>query len=375
MMTIRFNGETYNFWETVSVEASIKNAERTFTVQVSPDSLDGDPTPAVVLPGSPVQIFTNGDLLLDGFVNEFSPSFDAGSHAISISGRSGAQDAADSSAVHPTGRFENRTAVEIANELSGRLGIRYSSMDQLPKIPVFQFNQGETVHQIARRLANIYGYSLMGDGEFGINFVKAGSDLLGEIREGVAPLLSASSTLTDTSLFSNYEFKGQLSSYEDKYEDEAAHNVSEVRDSKSTRNRSHIAIVDKSTDRATAMTRADWKARRIGGENSKVSATISGHHLNGQPVVPNKRVFVNSLWLLIANEMLIDTVTWAAGYNEKTQCSFTLVPPESYDGEATKSSGARATRADGRSAQPLSSYSGSAPVPVAKPLINPPQVA
>lgn len=339
-MELHMNGYRFTSWESLEVQASMKDGTRTFKASITESQISGDPDVYWAPPGTPVQVYASGgELLLDGYVNKYDPSFTDTSHTIAISGRSGSQDAIDSSAEHPTGTFLNKTAVEIANELGQNVNVTYFSEDTLPKISVFSINQGERVHQVARRLADTYGYTLMCDGTNRIEFAKAKDELLGQISEGIFPLKAASASLDDMNLYSNFKIKSQLSSHEDKYGEEAAHNASEVQDSRSTRYRPYIRVMDKAADRETARSRADWHARRVSGDSAKVSATIYGHHINGALVTPNRRLYVNSEFLKISHEMLVDTVTWKKDNSGGTTTDMTLVPPASFGGKEKSNSG------------------------------------
>jgi prophage tail gpP-like protein len=335
MMTVRLDGQDFTAWTSVEVSANMKDATRSFSAEIVEADLGGMSFGAYwAPPGTPVQVFAdNGEQLLDGFVNEYDPSFTDTDHSIKISGRTESQDAVDSSADHPTGHFKNKDALEISNELAGPVGAVYSCDESLPKIPQFQINQGERVHQVARRLAATYGYACMSTGGKEIKWVKAGETVIGEICEGQYPLLSASASMKDTNLFSNHKNKSQLSSYEDKYGAEAAHNVAEVSDSRVKRHRPKVHVVDKSADKETSQKKAEWSAKQAGADALTVDAEIWGHTINGTLVVPNVRLLVQSPFLKVFRTMLVEGVNWSCSVSDGTKCKFNLVLPSAYDGE------------------------------------------
>ncbi|MEC9469533.1 MAG: hypothetical protein VYA18_07415, partial [Pseudomonadota bacterium] len=340
-------GGGYVEYLSASVTASMNDATRSFSLELS----DRD---RGLYPGTPVKIFgDSGQLLIDGYVNGYTASFDATSHRISVSGRGKGQDAIDCSCDHSTGQFKNKTAVEICNEICAASGIESKYLDNigLPKIAQFHINQGETVHQVARRLSRNYAATIMGAADGVMVWTTAeNASHGGLLKEGVFPLLSASVNLDDSREFSDFKFRSQLAGREEKYGAEASQSQAVV-GGEHRRTRPHIEIVDKSQDQAQSKERADWQARRIQAGSKAISAEIVGDSV-GAPVEPNMKIFVDSAWLGVNQEMLIESCTWTTDSNG-TRTGLKLVPPEAFKGKSSSASTKGAMTADGGMRSPV----------------------
>ena len=344
-ITLIAGATNYAGWKSISVTASLKNAARDFTATVSEISDSSLISAFWIAPGTPVAILVDGQPVLTGFVNKYEPSIDANSHSVTISGRSSSQDAVDSSAMHETGRFEDMTTVEIANQLSGEVGISTITDQAVTKLKKFQLDVGETIFSAIDRLARIDGLSVTGTADGNMMMTKAGPGFYaGYLGEGSPPLLSIRATIEDTKKFSSYEMRSQLAGYQNQYGTDSNEQVSRVKDGTVKRNRPKVMISETAADSQSNQKRAQWQAVRIAGDQVKVSAICQGHRFNGQLWEPNKRIFVLSPAMKLAHTLLVERVTWTQDEGgEKTRLE--LVPPSSYEGETSRNNAGSKTAA------------------------------
>ncbi|MFG6500139.1 phage baseplate assembly protein [Sulfitobacter sp. 1A15106] len=339
-LTMLHDGKEYANWTSISVEASSTKATRGFTatvIEVSPDGLDA---PFWMSPGDEVAIYADGHLLVRGYINEYRPTFDANSHSVTISGRGKSQDAVDCSARHATGRFENMTVGQIANELAGIVGITVEVPEDTQRITKFQVNQGETICGAINRLSKSYGLNLQGlpDGNMKLSKGTDGDRLSGALVQGQWPFLAGSATISDAQKFSDYEVKSQLAGAEGRYGTQAAQEVGRAVDRTVKRYRPHVAVSEIASPTQTAAERASWQARRIAGKSVKADVTVQGFHLDGQLWAPDRLVYVQSAMLKMDHEMLIESVKYTQDDNG-SRCDLKLVPPK-----ASKSTGGKKRR-------------------------------
>jgi prophage tail gpP-like protein len=120
VVTIIAGGGSYSAFLNVNVKAAFNEAARSFEFEVAAE-LGASATNRIFAVGTEVTISANGDLLLTGFVDAKEPSFAAKRAIISVSGRSKSGDLVDGSGEHETGRFENKTPLEIGQEISSRV--------------------------------------------------------------------------------------------------------------------------------------------------------------------------------------------------------------------------------------------------------------
>ena len=116
-ITAVIGGAPYSGWSSVQVVAAINQAARTFSLLTTEISFGAIASSYEFPPGTEVAIYANGDLVVQGFTNEYEPSGDARSHQIRINGRGKGQDAVDSSAEHKTGEWKDKTPAQIAQDL------------------------------------------------------------------------------------------------------------------------------------------------------------------------------------------------------------------------------------------------------------------
>src|SRR4029077_7785864 len=83
--------------------------------------------PWVIVPGSPVTILLDGEVVITGYVDSYAPRFDANSHGVEIRGRSRTCDFVDGAAIVPGGQFKQLTLTEIAERLAAPFGITVKS--------------------------------------------------------------------------------------------------------------------------------------------------------------------------------------------------------------------------------------------------------
>jgi len=341
-ITMLANGVEYSAWDSISVTAKMTSAARSFDISLSEFNIGALADNYWIAPGDEVEIYADGVLVLKGYVNKYNTQFTATSHSVKISGRSKSQDSVDSSATHPTGRFENMNLSRIADTLAAKVGNAVTIDVPDVKIGKFQINQGETVTAAIDRLARAHGMILSGLAD-GTMLLTRGTDNKRynlHIGEGVPPVLEMSADISDTKRFSNYTFKSQLSGWENRYGGEASGAVAEVADTMVKRFRPMVAVMETSADGQAAGTRAEWQAGRVAGSNVKVSVTCQGFTFDGALWEPNKLVYVRSVLAKIDSEMLISECIYSQSA-DGSKTKLKLVPPKALGGSG-KSGGSGA---------------------------------
>jgi prophage tail gpP-like protein len=369
-ITIRTGGHDYFGWTSAEVTASIGKAARSFSVTMAEMNIRDLGESFWVAPGDDIQVLADDIVVLDGFVNEYKPSFDANAHSVTISGRGKSQDSVDcSAAAHPTGRFENLSVQAIANELAGIVSNTVTSTENTPVIRKFQVNQGETIIAAIHRLAHAHGFSVMGNADGSMSLVRgASSDRFKGVylEEGRWPLLRASATISDHAKFSDYEMKSQLNGSENRFGVDAASEVARVKDATVTRYRPYVGLMSVSTDSQTASTAADWRARRIAGKGVNVDVTVQGFQYGGELWQPNKLIYISAPTLRLEHELLIESVTYRLD-DSGSRTDLKLVPPKA----AKSSGGAKKSGGDGQPTSEVeSAFDGSTPETVVKPKVD-----
>lgn len=372
-ITVALNGNKYFGWTSAEVTASMSQAARSFSVTMAEVNLGALGDSFWAAPGDAIEVFIGDTSVLDGFINEYKPSFTATSHTVTITGRGKSQDSVDcAAAAHATGRFENMTVQGIANELAGIVSNEVTADETTPTVSKFQVNQGETIVGAIRRLCHAHGYSVMGLADGSMRLVRGTSSDRYKgvyLREGSWPLLEASATISDAKKFSDYDMKTQLAGAEERFGVNAAAEISKVKDATVTRYRPHVGLMSVSGDSQTAGSAADWQARRIAGKGVHVDVTVQGFFYAGALWEPNKLIYLNSKSLKCDHELLIDSVTWSVD-DSGSKTRMKLVPPKTAKSDAGAKSATAKSGDD--SGEPV--FGGSDPQRLSSPKIADPGV-
>ncbi|WP_438278073.1 phage baseplate assembly protein [Nitrobacter sp.] len=341
-ISIAIGGERYTAFERVTVTAAMNKAARTFSLTVAAE-IGASATNALFAAGVELEIYANADLLLSGFVDGKQPKLAAEDATIEVSGRSSSGDLIDSSADHRTGRFENKTPLEIGNELSSDFDkTGFVSDQQLDRIEQYQLTPGESVFRCVEKMCRQQGMTLTGTADGRINITKAGA-----LRQG-GGLIEGQNILEGTShhnaanRHSTYKVRGQrpFDHGEENLEIEETADDDAVK-----RHRPLIVVEDEDTTKDRARKRAKNRRDRAAGNALKATIRVQGFHdETGQLWTPGNMVWTESPFLDIAQDMLIEQVEYEQS-GEGSIATLSLTDPRAYGG--TGAGGGKGNRSGG----------------------------
>jgi prophage tail gpP-like protein len=363
-VAVRLGGLDYTGWHAVSVRRGVEQAAGEFSCSVSERAGSGA-EPWVLRPGSPCEILLDGELVLTGYVDRYSPSFDAGSHMVEISGRSKTADLVDSSAVVPGGQFKQLSLLDIASRLAAPFGIPVDALAAIggPLADV-QIQQGETVHAVIERLCRLQGL-LVSDGPAGLlTLARAGTRrAITPLRQG-GNILAGHAELDASQRHSEYVVKGQRANTDDR-DDGAGPTiracVGGALDATVARYRPLLVTAETQVDDLLCKGRAAREARRRAGQAVRASVTVADwRQTPGGPLwAPNLMVAVIAPWLGIDRELLIASVDFRKDDGGSTT-TLELTVPDAYAAEeeeaapgATQSAATPAAPAGGETWGPI----------------------
>lgn len=331
---VEVEGRRFASWRDVSVSAGLKDAARAFRLEVAAE-LGAAATFRVFQAGAGVKIYFNESLVLDGYVDRYQPRISERDAMVAISGRSKSADLIDSAAENAKGkgRFVNKTIKDIAETLDQfGVGVVLGEGVELKPIPHYQITQGETAFRAIERLARSQGLAIMGRADGKIEITSGGRQRhAGGIVEG-SNLKTGEADHNWSNRHSKYVVKGQRpsGSNAENLEIEAV-----VKDEQVKRYRPTVIIVEEDTDRGRAKTRAEMRRNRSAGEALRASATLQGFRDDGGLVwEPNRLVWVESAFLQITQDMLIESVTFSQSSHQGSTTRLSLVDPRAHDSKA-----------------------------------------
>ena len=326
-------GMEYTAFERAAVTYSANKAARAFAFTVT-DAAFGEDLAWNFMPGTPATVLANGQLLVTGYINTMTPSFDAKNHTVEVSGSSKGFDSVKSAAEHEKGEFRNKTPLQIAQELD-KQGVGFSSDIQQKQIEYFRLNPNETVFEAVERATRRFPQLLQGMPDGSIKLTKGGTGGMNSpLIEGFN-ILAGSATFDDTDQHSEYKVKGQRVFGTDK---KSLQIVAVEKDHSVKRHLPKHIHQETDIDDDSAKNRAKHHKNRQQGES--VTARIktqSWFDSAGQLWVANGLVYVMSPTLKLRQQMLIKDVSLSQdnGTNGGTYAQLSLVLPQAFDGEGT----------------------------------------
>ncbi len=342
-LELYINGKAYRGWTEISVTRALDAISGAFTISLTERWAGDGRTPSQIenwpiLNGDRCQVKIDGEVLIDGYVDQFMPSFSPTTHTITVQGRDKTADIIDCSAFHQPDQWANLTLLQIAQILCKPFGVSVrADVDIGPAFPNIKLQQGETVFSALDRLCRFRKVLLAPDGAGGVLLTRAGKVRAKTgLQQGVN-IKNASGNLDTSQRFSLYIVKGQnVSAATDDAELEALAEA-RVTDSDVKRYRPLLVMAETGATNATAKERAIWEANVRLGRSALAQITVQGWRQglkgDGDLWVPNLLVHVKSSFLRMDGDMLIRQVTYRRTKEGGTECDIDVVSPQAFSPE------------------------------------------
>ncbi|WP_316191606.1 phage baseplate assembly protein [Bradyrhizobium sp. SZCCHNRI3018] len=333
IVTVQAGGGLWAAWRRVMVRASFKDAARTFQIEAAAEP-GGAATAWTFKAGTDVAILFDGSLVCRGYVDRYQPRLSEHNRAdITISGRSKSQDFIDSSAVHDTGQFKDKTPQEIAAALD-KFGVGIATDQQLDKVPIYRITPGETAFRCLEKLCREQGVFPVGQADGSIKITKGGQQRhAGALIEG-QNIKAIEADHNWSGRHSDVVVRGQkpYGHGEDALQIEGI-----ARDAEVGRYRPVIVFHDGDTDKKRAKKRAKTRRDREAGNSLKAYVTVQGFADEGGTLwEPGNTVFVDSDFADVHQDMAIESVEWSQDRKDGSLSILSLVDPRALGGKGGK---------------------------------------
>lgn len=287
-------------------------------------------------PGTPIQVRAGSDLLVDGYVEKYLPAATPQSHSVGIEGQGRSADYYISSWKHATGRFEDKTLLQIAQELDVfGIGVIAKGVSQLPLVPWFQLRMGSTPWAEMMRLLPQQQLTMTGqaDGSLAIERGSTGRHGGGLVQG--RNMLDMQAEISSEGLASEYRVVGQSAIGTT---DEELRPEGTAQDGTLGRFRRRTIVDPAETSRGRATSRANWEKLRARGVSARAVVTAPGWRDEGGRLwEPGNLVYVHSSWLKLDQDMAISAVDFVQD-ERGTVSRLDLVDPRAF-GDAGGRSG------------------------------------
>ena len=207
-LTLVVGGQRYlTGWTDIRVTRGIERVPCDFDIGMT-ELAPSESQALTVQPGDSVQVLIGQDVVVTGFVNEFTPSIEPEGHSIRVAGRGKCQDLVDCSAEWPGGQISGNNVLQIAQKLAAPYGINVveSQGAEVGKpIPKFNLIVTDTPYDIIERICRYRGLLCFegADGSFILSAV--GTTYAGSgFSEGVN-VQRASMRYSDMGRYSQYD--------------------------------------------------------------------------------------------------------------------------------------------------------------------------
>ena len=340
MITLKVNGVSFAGWKTARVTAGIDRAARDFELTLSDRFPTFTPGPNIKA-GDVCTVEVDGKLVVTGYVDDVSVSYDSQSHGLTVTGRSKTQDLIDCSAMNKPGQWKGSNLLDICKAIAKPFGISVSAAGKSKPETVkdFQLQQGETAFAAIERLCRLQGFLASDDENGNLIITRVGSDSSAGTLQ-CSPLgignniKSGSSKVSYKDRFSEYLIKGQQAGSDDLDGDAAATPSWTLKDGNVSRYRPLMVVSEGQSSTDTARKRAAWERSTRIGKSVELNYEVAGWIATqgGEIWKINTLVPVNDTILKINGQFLIAEASYSIS-ERGTTTQLRLTPPEAYEPE------------------------------------------
>ncbi len=300
-VTLQTSGGALRGWTTVDVNQSIEQVSNTFSFS----STDYRQIPLFAHPAkldAPCRVLFGDVPVINGYIEQLNPEYDANSHQIAVSGRDITCDVVDSSAIMPNQEMRNVTIAEAAKVLCAPHGVTVDCPEPGELFEIWSVNDGESVFDSIEQHARQRQLLMYTNGDGVLHIKKAQPIPLDfELKEG-HNILSASAVHQSNQQFGKYIVKSQ--------KEKGQHKIRN--DQGGTHSRSNRVLIirpEKPNEAGECAERGQWekKVRKARGRRATVTVN-SWESLAGMLWRPLQMPILNSPRLGFAMPMLITSV-------------------------------------------------------------------
>jgi prophage tail gpP-like protein len=325
----------------VAVKRSLEEAAGSFELRVALKRAEARGWIDHCKAGPKVVIRASAGVIFTGHVERVNPSLASDRGELRISGRSKTGDAVDSAAEHKTREFKNAKPEDVAREIASGIDLDIISEAQTQPRAMFRLEPDDTIHAALDRWARRDGFALTDDAQgrlrlYDASQAKRHAESLIEGKN----MLPASAVYDMTKRFSETKVRAQAptGSGVENLEIET-----EAKDNQLARRRVKIIVPAEEMIKRDARERARTHRDRAAGKGTTAEVKVPGWSTQGEYWETGRVVYIESEWLGLAQDMLIQSVNFEQGGAGVSHVSLSLVDPRAHKGK--KAAGGKSSEA------------------------------
>lgn len=334
-INLKVNGQNHAGWQSIKVNLSMEALSGGFELKVTERWPDGQRT---LVPGDACELLADNDVLITGYLDQVNPSIDKEAHSLVVSGRDKSGDLVDCSAMNTPGQWAGKKLDAIAKDLCSPFGIPIKVETNVGEaFSKFNIEQGETVYETLKRLAELRAVLILSDGKGGLIITnrstqRSADALVCKSDNPSNNVLRANLVDDHRERFSQITIKGQTQGSQRKKAATVSHGKGISKDATITRHRPLLVMAEGQANTSQCQIRSDWEKTRRAAQSTRLTADVQGwRQSNGQLWAINRIIPVDIPTLNIKQDMLIIAVNFTLDSNNGTITTLTLLKPESYD--------------------------------------------
>ena len=333
MIEIKVNQAIYGGWKSCRLPFGIEQIANSFELNFT-DRWSGQDNPYPITVGSECQVLIDNETVITGYVDDNTPSFDANSHEINLTGRDKTGDLVDCSAIHRSGQWNGATLDKIARDICKPYGIKV-----IVEVPIgtafatFSIEEGESAFEAIDRACRMKAVLPVSDGRGNLILTRAKSGApVANLVEG-ENILAAQGNYSMRERFSEYIIKGQDRANDD-FDAPEAHTqvMARATDSFVKRHRPLIILTEDKGPHATYKERAEWERNVRRGRSARATITVRGwRNPTGALWRANNIVYVYSPYLGADANLLVAGGTYVMDGQQGEKTELTVVGRDALD--------------------------------------------
>ena len=346
IISVSVGGAPFTQWDEVSVHAGVKHAARSFELKF-PDT-PGAPIWPAIFKGQPLVTVTTtgqkdggagaaggGDLLFTGNIENRRPHLTKEALTVTVSARSKAADAVDSSVDHTKPDYVNSNVLKVAQD-QDQFGIGFSADFTPDGFDRWRPNVGHTLFAALAPLAEDENATMSGQPDGSVKITRAGATAQAQgapLIEGQNIHISIAATFDDSAQHSKVKAHGQ------NYKGNGASAIAivgEADNSEIQRYRPLHEHHDRQTSKTKLTKRATRRRDKEQGEGTRATVEVKGFRDDGGMLwTPGNKVFVVSPSMSLSQYMLIESVLYrqVGREEEGSRATLSLVDPRAHGGQ------------------------------------------